>query len=242
MTGGCAHRQIKAFTGDDVMDNVVIMAPHLDRAVHASGGALHGTTVDSLASASMRGASLRGVESLGHGQHAGPKRRSGRALASAGLLAAALGVCATAPDANAALGARAETGEAIRGLHALAMMPRVGAMYTRRTTSTPEGGSATEFVDATGVVFAVAWEGPIAPNLQQLLGVSAHEFKAAQQRQMRQQLQAASGDAMPADLRAMRVDDGDLVAQFAGRPRAFRGFAYLRSALPASFDVRQLAP
>jgi len=86
----------------------------------------------------------------------------------------------------------------------------------------PSGTTIREYVSSTGTVFAVSWEGPWLPDLQQILGpyFDAYQRNAAAVRNNRR----SHG---PITIRA-----GELVVQVSGHPRAFTGRAYVERLLP----------
>lgn len=93
--------------------------------------------------------------------------------------------------------------------------------------STLESGTVVrEFTDASGIVFAVAWQGPFKPNLQVLLGSHFDRLVAA-------------GKQPHRDHRRLAVRDRDLVIESAGRMRAFNGLAYLPARVPAGFSFQE---
>jgi Protein of unknown function (DUF2844) len=93
--------------------------------------------------------------------------------------------------------------------------------------STLESGTVVrEFTDASGIVFAVAWQGPFKPNLQVLLGSHFNRLVAA-------------GKQPHRDHRRLAVRDRDLVIESNGRMRAFNGLAYLPSRVPAGFNFEE---
>jgi hypothetical protein len=89
-----------------------------------------------------------------------------------------------------------------------------------------DGSSIRQFVNAQGIVYAVAWSTRLKPDLTQLLGRYAADFEA--------------GTAAKALTRGVRrrasVDRGDLVVHSAGRLNAFVGKAWLKSQLPPGVD------
>jgi len=75
---------------------------------------------------------------------------------------------------------------------------------------------------ANGRVFAVAWQGPWHPDLQQLLGTYFARYEQAAGRAIRER--RGHGPAV--------VQDTDFVVERAGHARAFTGRAYLPSQIP----------
>ena len=81
----------------------------------------------------------------------------------------------------------------------------------------PSGTAVKEYVSPEGQVFAVSWQGPSLPDLQQVLGRYFAQFTEAAQG-------AASGPRA--------IQQPGLVVQSAGHMRAFFGRAYLPQMLP----------
>lgn len=82
------------------------------------------------------------------------------------------------------------------------------------------GTVVREFVSPSGMVFGVAWAGPFAPNLRQLLGVHFEEYtQGASLRESRR----GSG---------LHIERGDMVFDSGGHMRFLVGRAYLRSRIP----------
>lgn len=95
-----------------------------------------------------------------------------------------------------------------------------GSMHEMRL---PDGSSIRQFVNAQGIVYAVAWSTRLKPDFAQLLGSHASEFNAG----------VSAAAQTPGLKRSAAVDRGDLVVRSAGRPGAFVGKAWLKSLLPA---------
>lgn len=106
---------------------------------------------------------------------------------------------------------------------------QAGTSFTRHPIALPSGGTAVEFVDAAGAVFAVSWTAPILPDLSVLLGSYKTNLDAVQQ--ARRTLRSP---------RMLQADNGDWVVVSTGHLRAFQGYSYLRSKMPAGFDLQQL--
>lgn len=86
----------------------------------------------------------------------------------------------------------------------------------------PDGSSIREFVNAQGIVYAVAWSTRLKPDFTQMLGRHAADFDAG----------VSAQSQKPGLQRSAAVDRGDLVVHSAGRPGAFVGRAWLKSQLP----------
>ncbi|MFC5499428.1 DUF2844 domain-containing protein [Caenimonas terrae] len=89
------------------------------------------------------------------------------------------------------------------------------------------GTVVREFASPSGVVFGVAWQGPVKPDLSQLLGVHFDRL-------------AAAGQRPHGGHRALRVQEPDLVIESGGRMRAFSGRAYLPDQLPAGVTAGEI--
>jgi hypothetical protein len=101
------------------------------------------------------------------------------------------------------------------------------ALHEMRSAS---GTMIREYVDASGTVFAVAWDGPWLPDLRQVLGEHFEHYQAA----MRVRQRARTGRG------AVAIDDVGLVVQMSGHPRAFTGRAYLSARLPAGIALESI--
>jgi len=130
--------------------------------------------------------------------------------------------------AFAALGGRAASVDAdrIRVQGALMRIVRndVYALHEIRSAS---GTMIREYVNPSGVVFAVAWDGPWLPDLRQVLGDQFDRYQAVMQSRQR----GRSGRG------AVVIDEPGLVVQMSGHPRAFQGRAYLPAQLPAGLPL-----
>jgi len=88
-----------------------------------------------------------------------------------------------------------------------------------------------EYVNSSGTVFAVAWDGPWLPDLRQVLGDHFDGYQAAMQRR---QGAARTGRG------ALVIDEAGIVVQMSGHPRAFTGRAYLPGLLPAGVQLASI--
>ena len=89
------------------------------------------------------------------------------------------------------------------------------------THTTPEGMKVRQFLSATGLVFAVAWDGPVLPDMERLLGGYFPLYQ----------------NALQLRRRSVRVDTPSLVLESGGMMRAFVGRAYLPDQLPAGVSA-----
>lgn len=95
--------------------------------------------------------------------------------------------------------------------------------FTVHQLQSSAGTTVREYVAPSGTVFAVSWEGPWMPDLQQTLGPYFEAFQR-------------SAPVVRSNRRAhgpMTIRTGDLVVQLGGHPRAFVGRAYVERLLPA---------
>jgi len=87
--------------------------------------------------------------------------------------------------------------------------------------------SVRQYAVAGGSVFAVAWEGPVHPDLDTLLGAHARAYRAA-----------VAGPRAARGPR--RIVAGNLVVEFGGHGRSLQGRAYLTDAVPAGASLDDL--
>lgn len=104
----------------------------------------------------------------------------------------------------------------------------VASGYRVETMTTDAGTTVNEYLTSTGVVFAIAWSGPQIPDLRQLLGSHFAAYASGN---------ATQADATPGSRGPTRVSTDDLVVRSGGHMRGFEGAAYLKSQLPAGFNV-----
>jgi hypothetical protein len=91
--------------------------------------------------------------------------------------------------------------------------------YEVHQISAPDGTVVREYVSPEGTVFGVSWQGPVMPNLSQLLGSYASDFQ--------QVSQSPHPHRGPLVVRNDRV-----VIESGGHMRAFHGRAYVPGLLP----------
>ncbi len=101
------------------------------------------------------------------------------------------------------------------------------ALYRVHEIRMPSGTLVREFVSPAGNVFAVAWQGPMMPNLRQTLGSYFDNYVAAAK------LKAAPH-------RFVQIHQDELVVESAGHMRAFAGRAYLPTAVPGGVNLGEL--
>ena len=94
--------------------------------------------------------------------------------------------------------------------------------YTVHTLTSDNGALVNEYTNNAGVVFAVSWQSPQWPDLQQLLGTSFNVLQAENAKHTGRRSH-----------QPMSVNRSDFVLQTGGHNRAFHGLAYLPNLLPA---------
>jgi hypothetical protein len=102
--------------------------------------------------------------------------------------------------------------------------------YTVHEIQTAAGVAVKEFASPTGKVFAVTWQGPVHPDLRQLLGNYFDPYVQALQEQRAQR--HGHGPVL--------VQQAGLVVQIAGHVRSFMGKAYVPQMVPAGVRAEEL--
>ncbi len=90
----------------------------------------------------------------------------------------------------------------------------------------PSGVTVKEYVSPAGMVFAVTWQGPSIPDLQQVLGRYFEAYAAA--------VRSASAAG------ARTAQQDGLVVQTGGHMRAFSGRVYVAPMLPRGVAAEEL--
>jgi len=101
--------------------------------------------------------------------------------------------------------------------------------YDRIEITAASGLRVREYLTRDGAVFAVAWTGPVIPDLSRLLGPSFKAYSAA----------LAALDH-PGLHRSVRVASSTLIVESSGHLRAFAGRAYLPARVPAGVPTVDL--
>lgn len=142
------------------------------------------------------------------------------------LMALALSMCAQ--HGFAALGGSPSSFGADRVSSEATTRLIQAASYTRVKTTLASGTEVLEYLDANGVVFAVAWSGPFLPDLAQLLG--GHFQPLVQQSRQR-----------PHGIRSrVVVNQPDVMILSGGRMGSFEGRAWVPALLPAGFAAADI--
>jgi hypothetical protein len=103
-------------------------------------------------------------------------------------------------------------------------------LYTVRETLLETGTSVREYLSSSGVVFAVAWQGPVIPDLNVLLGAHAAAFKQETDR-----VRGLGQRGAPVDI----AIDG-LVVRSQGHMRDFFGHAYVLGLVPTGVVIKDI--
>lgn len=90
----------------------------------------------------------------------------------------------------------------------------------------PSGTLVKEYVSASGMVFAISWQGPTLPDLRQVLGRYFEQYAAAR--------------SPNAGIGSNRTQGSGLVVQSGGHMRAFTGRAYLQQMLPRGVAAEEV--
>ena len=141
----------------------------------------------------------------------------------------ALALAGSASPALAGLGGDVSTIEADRASlkGALTSFSTVKG-YGVHEITTAAGVHVREYVSSDGTVFALSWQGPVIPDLQQVLGAYYASYA-----------RAASTQHSP-NHRHLKVEQPGLVVESNGRMRAFYGRAWDPARLPPNFTAADI--
>ena len=139
-------------------------------------------------------------------------------------LGTALALLAFVPASQAALGADVSALATEQTLFGAPFAVTKSDLFSIHSLTTPSGVHIRQYVGASGQVFAVAWDGPVLPDLEALLGSSYTAYAAAQRQRGR----------------GVHIQTPALVLESAGMMRAFFGKALLPDRLPANVSARDI--
>lgn len=143
------------------------------------------------------------------------------------LLSAALSALAFSSAAHAELGGAASTLQTDRMQMKAAMPAETRKVnYTVHEMTLPSGTAVREYV-ANEKVFAVAWHGPHAPNLRQLMGPYFETYT-------KEALSHRSGHSHVA------IEHPEFVMHAAGHMRSYAGAAYIPGMLPQGVNAQDI--
>lgn len=100
--------------------------------------------------------------------------------------------------------------------------------YAVHEITTAAGARVREYLTSDGKVFAVSWQGPFIPDLQQMLGSYYGRYA-----------EAASAPHTGGH-RHLKIEQPRLVVESNGRMRAFYGRAWDPALLPANFSAADI--
>lgn len=163
-------------------------------------------------------------------------RLSASGLGTCGL-SALLGLCMLAtPNAWAVLGGAVTPAPAINTTTtapaAVQMRSASAVAYTVHTSVLDTGTTVQEYATPAGVVFAVAWRGPVLPRLDTLLGSYFPAFTSGANATRNQRSVGTP----------LLVDSTQLVVRSSGRMGHFSGDAYAPSLVPSGVRIGDVFP
>jgi Protein of unknown function (DUF2844) len=145
-------------------------------------------------------------------------------------IAIAMSVCAATVPAHAALGDTVSSVQSDAVHMRTSVRVKQSANYAVHEMQAAGGTNVREYVSPAGKVFAVAWDGPARPDLQQLLGSYYQKFVQAVQ----------ASKAQRVGRQPISVKEPGLVVQMGGHQRAFVGRAYLPQAVPSAVTKEEI--
>jgi len=104
------------------------------------------------------------------------------------------------------------------------------SLYSSHVMQLENGTVVREFSNSKGVVFAVSWQGPVLPDLTELLGSYFKTFKTATE-------QARASGRRGGSMGLVR---DDLVVSSNGRMRDFFGYAYAPALIPTGVSIKDV--
>lgn len=97
--------------------------------------------------------------------------------------------------------------------------------YAAYEVLAPAGTRLREYVNQSGIVFALSWSGPAPPDLRPWLGAYFADYASA-----------LAALAHPGLRRSLRIETaGGAIVEASGHLRAYRGSAYVADQLPPGF-------
>ena len=160
-----------------------------------------------------------------------------KAFGSSLSVALAVGVALLAGQAM--VPAAAGLGDTVASVQAdrLSMKGQVRARseagYSVQEITAAAGTVVQEYISPTGTVFAVSWNGPAKPNLQETLGTYFAQYQTATNAQ-RAQLGHHRGH------NHLELRTPTLIVHAGGHMREYFGIAYVPALMPANLSVSDL--
>ena len=106
----------------------------------------------------------------------------------------------------------------------------LSSFYTLHETRLENGTTVREYATPDGLVFAVAWRGPVLPDLTVLLGGYFNTFKLETEQSRRLGKRGGS----------VNIERDDLVVRSNGRMRNFFGHAYAPALVPTDVNIKDV--
>jgi len=144
--------------------------------------------------------------------------------ASAGAAMATLGQAPSTPPASST-----STPAPGAGMPAATPTAR-SSLYTLHEAALENGTSVREYATPAGLVFAVAWRGPVLPDLSALLGDYFKIFKAEIDQT---RMKGSRGSPVS-------IEREGLVVRSNGRMRNFFGHAYAPDLVPTGVNIKDV--
>jgi len=114
------------------------------------------------------------------------------------------------------------------GMSVVSSASSAASNYTVRDTALATGTRVREYVSGDGIVFALAWDGPVLPNLQALLGKYFDTMVSE------------SAKTPRAGRSPLAINLPEVVINSGGHMRAFQGNAWIPAQLPPGFSADQV--
>jgi len=145
------------------------------------------------------------------------------------VLVLSVAMFAAAQRVQAALGGSSDSIESDRkALSATTRGVTAGNGYTVQEIYSA-ANTVREYVSSSGVVFGIAWNGLVYPDITRLLGSYTGEYQKARQQAMRQR-----------GSRHLRVKSSGVVVEQWGHMRDLRGRAYAPALIPPGVSVDEI--
>ncbi len=104
--------------------------------------------------------------------------------------------------------------------------------YVLHEITMPSGAKVREFASPAGVIFGVAWEGQLPPNLQQLLGPYYAQAQQASAKESAEKRRARGAPVV--------INTPGLVFTQSGHLRSFHGQAYIPQLMPEGVQASDI--
>lgn len=144
--------------------------------------------------------------------------------------AAVLAALAIPLSAQASLGNNAASVHADQTYFKSMLRSTTNSAYSVQELKAPTGVVVREYVSPAGKVFAVSWQGPVRPDLQQILGSYFQTFIQAVHSQKPSRMKRAP----------LVINQPDFVFAMGGHMRWIVGRAYVPSLVPANVHMEEI--